>query len=116
MLHSAAPSNDPAKKRSPSGGKKRKKGKSDFHGWWDDDLICDCDISKQSSKSGWIMPPVKNSLSFCFPQRGDWNPKHVTAYMNIIILFLCLYWNNLTIPNNVIVHYTDFPKAPSILQ
>lgn len=72
---------------------------------------------RQYWKSVLFMPPVKNCLSFCLPQWRDWvlklpTHKQVTGYMNIILLFYCLYWNNLTTPNNYFI--TGFPQRPTL--
>ena len=76
---------------------------------------------KQQYKSGLISPPVKNGLSLCLPPWGNSDlkpptPIQVTVYMNTILSFHCLYWNNLIIPNNFIIHYRISPKGPPILQ
>lgn len=81
----------------------------------------------------WIDHASIYKWSFCLSQwvNGDLNPPtskqngtsvYMIIYnhkqivcMIIILLFYCLYWRNLTIPNNFILHCRAFPEVLPML-
>lgn len=65
------------------------RGKSDFYGWWEKDLICNYNILNNGKI--WIDHASIYKWSFCLSQWGNWDLNPPTPKQNGTSVYMIIY-------------------------